>query len=173
MICKTQMKTRMIRKYRHEALSFAAATMSFLAVAAVAAEPKGEIDTDLDAKAAVSASELGSGEFVISAGEGWIPFEYRKAVEPGSALDFSKLSHRHAPAGKFGRVVAKGGHFEFERLPVFIALDGAKKCRVHALDVSGRRVGEVPCAFDKGFLSFTADTKGPDGKGVLAWEIVR
>ena len=62
---------------------------------------------------------------------------------------------------------------ERRRLPVFIALDGAKKCRVHALDVSGRRVGEVPCAFDKGFLSFTADTKGPDGKGVLAWEIVR
>ena len=62
---------------------------------------------------------------------------------------------------------------ERRRLPVFIALDGAKKCRVHALDVSGRRVGEVPCAFDKGVLSFTADTKGPDGSGVLAWEIVR
>ena len=67
-----------------------------------------------------------------------------------------------------------------ERIPTYteedaalIALDGAKKCRVHALDVSGRRVGEVPCAFDKGFLSFTADTKGPDGNGVLAWEIVR
>ena len=71
-----------------------------------AAEPTGEIDTDLDAKAPVKKSELGSGEFVISAGEGWIPFEYRKTVEPSSALDFSRLSHRHAPAGKFGRVVA-------------------------------------------------------------------
>ena len=83
-------------------------------LSACAAEPTGEIDTALDAQAPVTASEFGSGEFVIAAGEGWIPFEYRKAVEPGSALDFSKLAHRHAPAGKFGRVVAKGGHFEFE-----------------------------------------------------------
>ena len=93
----------------------AACGLGFSVFAAV--EPEGAVDTDLDAKAPVKKSELGSGEFVISAGEGWIPFEYRKTVEPGSALDFSKLSHRHAPAGKFGRVVAKDGHFEFERLP--------------------------------------------------------
>jgi hypothetical protein len=62
---------------------------------------------------------------------------------------------------------------ERRRLPISIVFDGAKKCRVHALDISGRRVGEVPCAFEGGVLSFTADTKGPDGKGVLAWEIVR
>ena len=107
----------MVRKYCKQALSFAAAMMLFLAFTAAAAEPTGEVDTDLDAKAPVKKSELGSGELVISAGDGWIPFEYRKTVEPGSALDFSKLSHRHAPAGKFGRVVAKGGHFEFKRLP--------------------------------------------------------
>ena len=62
---------------------------------------------------------------------------------------------------------------ERRRLPVSIALDGAKKCRFHALDISGRRGGEVPCSFDEGVLSFMADTKGPDGKGVLAWEISR
>ena len=93
----------------------AAQLVAFAGLSACAAEPTGEIDTALDAQAPVTASELGSGEFVIAAGEGWIPFEYRKAVEPGSALDFSKLAHRHAPAGKFGRVVAKGGHFEFEK----------------------------------------------------------
>ena len=54
-------------------------------------EPTGDIDTALDAQTPVTASELGSGEFVISAGEGWIPFEYRKTVEPGSALDFSNI----------------------------------------------------------------------------------
>jgi hypothetical protein len=88
----------------------AAQLVAFAGLSACAAEPTGEIDTALDAQALVTASELGSGEFVIAAGEGWIPFEYRKAVEPGSALDFSKLAHRHAPAGKFGRVVAKGVH---------------------------------------------------------------
>ena len=94
------------------ALSLFATGATFAAV-----EPVGEVDTELDAKSSVEKSELGAQEIVFSAGEEWIPFEYRKTVEPGSALDFSKLTHRHAPAGKFGRVVAKGGHFEFERLP--------------------------------------------------------
>ena len=81
-----------------------------------------------------------------------------------SGLDRRILTRRGEP---FSPLV------ERRRLPVSIALDGAKNCCVHALDISGRRVGEVPCAFDKGVLSFTADTKGPNGKGVLAWEISR
>ena len=104
-------------KYQMLAVRFLRLAVVCLFAVSAWGEPTGEIDTALDAQAPATASELGSGEFVIAAGEGWIPFEYRKAVEPGSALDFSKLAHRHAPAGKFGRVVVKGGHFEFERLP--------------------------------------------------------
>ena len=38
-------------------------------------------------------------------------------MKEGSALDFSAVRKTDAPAGKYGRVVAKGGHFEFENLP--------------------------------------------------------
>lgn len=37
------------------------------------------------------------------------------AVKPGSALDFSFL--QDAPAGKYGRVVVRDGHFEFQQRP--------------------------------------------------------
>ena len=53
----------------------------------------------------------------IVAGPDWIPFAHEPWIEPGSALDFSSVVPHHAPAGKFGRVVARGGHFEFEGLP--------------------------------------------------------
>ena len=38
-------------------------------------------------------------------------------VVPGTALDFSALRGDCAPAGKHGRIVRRGGHFEFEGLP--------------------------------------------------------
>ena len=54
----------------------------------------------------------------VAAGEDWIPVETRVDVIPGSAVDFSEvIPCRHRPAGTFGRVVAKGGQFEFEGLP--------------------------------------------------------
>ena len=53
----------------------------------------------------------------IVAGPDWIPFAHEPWIEPGSALDFSSVVPHHAPAGKFGRVVVRGGHFEFEGLP--------------------------------------------------------
>ena len=53
----------------------------------------------------------------IKAGPDWIPLRFDPWVEPGSALDFTEALPRHAPAGKFGRVVAVGDHFEFEKLP--------------------------------------------------------
>ena len=53
----------------------------------------------------------------IVAGPDWIPFANEPWIEPGSALDFSSIVPHHAPAGKFGRVVVRGGHFEFEGLP--------------------------------------------------------
>ena len=53
----------------------------------------------------------------LEAGPDWIPLEGAVWIEPGSALDFSRVVPHHAPAGRFGRVVAVGGHFEFEGLP--------------------------------------------------------
>ena len=38
-------------------------------------------------------------------------------IEPGSALDFSALRGTDAPAGRHGRVVRRGAHFEFADLP--------------------------------------------------------
>ena len=62
--------------------------------------------------------ELTPGEAVtIKAGPDWIPLQYNPWIEPGSALDFTQVLPHHAPAGKFGRVVAVGDHFEFTGLP--------------------------------------------------------
>lgn len=44
-------------------------------------------------------------------------FDYRRDIVAGSALDFSGLGLRDAPAGRYGRTVVVGDHFEFERLP--------------------------------------------------------
>ena len=48
---------------------------------------------------------------------GWIPLPPSEWIAPGSALDFSAVVPHHTPAGKFGRVVVRDGHFEFEKLP--------------------------------------------------------
>lgn len=53
----------------------------------------------------------------LQAGPDWIPFHADADILPGSALDFSALGLAGAPAGRYGRVVARGPHFEFERLP--------------------------------------------------------
>ena len=53
----------------------------------------------------------------IAAGPDCIPLAQKPWIEPGSALDFTAVIPHHAPAGKFGRVVVRGGHFEFEDLP--------------------------------------------------------
>ena len=61
---------------------------------------------------------LGKGDAItINAGPDWIPLSYDPWIEQGSALDFSTVLPHHAPAGKFGRVIAVGDHFEFENLP--------------------------------------------------------
>lgn len=46
-------------------------------------------------------------------GDGCRPFVYDRSVEPGSALDFSFLLD--APAGKYGFVTVRDGHFVFEK----------------------------------------------------------
>ncbi len=53
----------------------------------------------------------------IVAGRDWIPMAPMGDILPGSALDFSMLRGTEAPAGKYGRVVAKGSTFEFEKRP--------------------------------------------------------
>lgn len=53
----------------------------------------------------------------VNVSQGWTPVKVDHDIEPGSALDFSKIRGTEAPAGKYGHVVAKGDHFEFEKLP--------------------------------------------------------
>ena len=68
---------------------------------------------------AVAAAVMGgtTAEVVLEAGPDWVPVPMEPWIEPDSALDFSHVVPHHEPAGKFGRVVASGDHFEFERLP--------------------------------------------------------
>ncbi|MBQ3289455.1 MAG: hypothetical protein IJH50_08620 [Kiritimatiellae bacterium] len=54
---------------------------------------------------------------VIAAGDEWLPLEYRRDIEKGSALDFSQMGFADAPAGRHGWLRNVGGHFEFEGLP--------------------------------------------------------
>ena len=56
-------------------------------------------------------------QVVIRASERWTPVVNEVEVESGSALDFSTLCGTNAPAGSWGRVVARGGRFEFEGRP--------------------------------------------------------
>jgi len=53
----------------------------------------------------------------LTADENWIPLQVELDIADGSILDFSRLGFTDAPAGKHGRVIAKGGSFEFERKP--------------------------------------------------------
>ena len=53
----------------------------------------------------------------IAAGGDWVPVGPSTDVKPGSALDFSSVCGIDAPAGKYGRVVVRNGHFEFEKRP--------------------------------------------------------
>ena len=53
----------------------------------------------------------------IGIGPDWVPLAANPWIAPGSALDVSALRPTGAPAGRHGRVVTRGGHFEFENLP--------------------------------------------------------
>lgn len=55
---------------------------------------------------------------VLKQNEEWMPIRSCSDVLPGSALDFSQaIPCRHRPAGRYGRVVAVGEQFEFEKMP--------------------------------------------------------
>lgn len=48
----------------------------------------------------------------------WLPLDVSLDIEPGSALDFSTVIDRHAPAGKLGRVIVNPqGKFAFASQP--------------------------------------------------------
>lgn len=53
----------------------------------------------------------------LLAGPDWIPLQNDPNILSGSALDFSQMGFTDAPAGRYGRVVARQSHFEFEKKP--------------------------------------------------------
>ena len=57
------------------------------------------------------------GPIRITAGRDWVPIKYVKAIEAGSAVDFSGMGLQDAPAGKYGWLKNANGHFEFEGRP--------------------------------------------------------
>ena len=66
---------------------------------------------------AVALVAVARAEFVIGPSEDWIPVKSDAWIAPGSALDFSALRPTDGPAGAYGRVVARDGHFEFADRP--------------------------------------------------------
>lgn len=63
----------------------------------------------------VLAAGPADGSVSIVQNESWQPIENKKIIEPGSVLDFSFLVD--APAGKYGKLVVRDGHFEFDDRP--------------------------------------------------------
>lgn len=55
--------------------------------------------------------------YTINESDEWFRVQYKKNIKAGSALDFSGMGLQDAPAGKYGKVIAVGGHFEFEGKP--------------------------------------------------------
>lgn len=53
--------------------------------------------------------------FEVEADTEFQPFENQKDIVPGSIFDFSALNH--IPAGKYGPVVSRNGHYEFAGRP--------------------------------------------------------
>lgn len=54
----------------------------------------------------------------LQAGAEWIPLKSSLEIEPGSALDFSRMGFHDAPAGKHGWMIARpDGQFAFEKQP--------------------------------------------------------
>ena len=55
-------------------------------------------------------------DYTLKLGEDWRRIEHKQDIVSGSALDFSSIA-LDAPAGKYGRLVVKGEHFEFAGRP--------------------------------------------------------
>lgn len=83
--------------------------------ASLKAGERRRMEISFSAEGGVERVEAGPVE--IARSREWVPVADSTDIVPGSALDFSKLGWMDAPAGKHGRVVAKGPHFEFEGRP--------------------------------------------------------
>ena len=71
------------------------------------------------AGAAISANgqKFASSVARVEEGDEWVRVEYRRDVVKGSALDFSEFGLQDAPSGKYGWLVSRNGHAEFENRP--------------------------------------------------------
>lgn len=72
------------------------------------------IEFDISADRPIRALAKG---VAVKEGPQWMKAEPVLRIAPGSALDFSSMRPSDGPAGKYGRVVRVGDHFEFENLP--------------------------------------------------------
>ena len=75
-----------------------------------------EVENETEALGEVRPQDQKGERFVVG-GDDWVPLKYIKTPASGGVLDFSTQPYLHRPAGKFGRVVVRNGHFEFENLP--------------------------------------------------------
>jgi len=93
------MKTQPVSSTRQSAASFSslrAALAKTVVLAAILAA----------FGAASQKADDSGGPVTIQAGTDWLPLDLSLDIEPGSALDFTNVVPWHAPAGKFGRVIA-------------------------------------------------------------------
>lgn len=78
----------------------------------------GEAALNGDSESAIGGLAIAyAGPLVVPDCGGWVPMDHRKTILPGSALDFSAVIPRDAPAGKHGWLRSVGDHAEFEGLP--------------------------------------------------------
>jgi hypothetical protein len=119
----------------------------------------------------------------IQAGQEWMPLTAELEIEPGSAVDFSKMGFHDAPAGKHGYTLAKGPHFVFEKQPGktqrfygvnlsfeanFPDADKAQKLarRFAMLGYNAVRVHH----FDGGFVKGSADDTSLNPEQMAKWD---
>ena len=60
---------------------------------------------------------LARAPYVVEPNADWVPVRDTTDFVSGSAVDFTALRGTTGPAGAHGRVVRRGAHFEFEKLP--------------------------------------------------------
>ncbi len=84
------------------------------------AQNQTSLNIDFEISAAVQPYSLKSN------GTEWIELPYKNGIQDGSILDFSFLSD--PPAGKYGRIINKEGHFAYEKTGERVKLIGTNLC---------------------------------------------
>lgn len=109
-------------------MDFVSANQVWMILAATVSE-RPHWPPDEQAKA-FSARRVRTGKEIplkIAEGADWKKYTHTHGIVPGSIFDFSGL-HPKGPAGAFGKVVIRNGHFEFEKRP-------GKKVRFYGANV--------------------------------------